>query len=103
MNGREVDMVGRGWYSNIYVLNLKASFLPVKTSSFHHTKVWNTKHSRVLERMVLCIVLAVGSLPPYVHLVSTTRPPEVIHVMNAPNLPCNCECKGKIKTGEDWD
>ena len=34
---------GRGRYSNIYVLNLKASFLPVKTSSFHHAKVWSPK------------------------------------------------------------
>ena len=25
MNGREVDVVGEGQYSNIYVLNLKAS------------------------------------------------------------------------------
>ena len=62
---------GRGRYSNIYTLNLKASSLLVKKSSFHHAKVWNTKHGRALERMVLCTVLAVGSLPPYVHLMST--------------------------------
>ena len=29
------------------------------------------KRGRVLERMVLCVVLAVGPLPPYVHLAST--------------------------------
>ena len=28
------------YLSSIYVLNLKVSFLPVKTSSFHHAKVW---------------------------------------------------------------
>ena len=39
VSGHEVDVGGRGRYSNIYVLNLKASFLPVKTSSFHHAKV----------------------------------------------------------------
>ena len=34
---------GRGRYSNIYVLNLKASFLLVKTSGFDHAKVWSPK------------------------------------------------------------
>ena len=38
------------------------------------------KRGRALERMVLCVVLAVGPLPP----MSTSRPPDVIHVMNAP-------------------
>ena len=33
--------------------------------------VW--KQGRALERMVLCVVLAVGPLPPYVHLASTWR------------------------------
>ena len=58
---------------NIYVLNLKASFLPVKTSSFNHAQL--------------------GPSPP----TSTSRPPDIIHVMNAPRpspffaglpLPC---------------
>ena len=35
----EVDVGGRGQYSNIYLLNLKVIFLLVKTSSFHHTEV----------------------------------------------------------------
>ena len=39
------------------------------------------KQGRTLERMVLCVVLAVGPLPP---LTSTSRPPDVIHMMNAP-------------------
>ena len=30
--------------------------------------------------MIQCVVLAVGPLPPYVHLAST----DVVHVMNAP-------------------
>jgi len=40
---REVDVGGRGRYSNMYVLNLKVSFLPVKMSSFDHVKVWSPK------------------------------------------------------------
>ena len=43
MSGREVDIGGEGRYSNMYVLNLKVSFLLVKTSSFNHTNVWSTK------------------------------------------------------------
>ena len=39
MNDMWVDIGGRGQYSNMYVLNLKASFLPAKTSSFDHAKV----------------------------------------------------------------
>ena len=37
------------------------------------------KHGRALKWMALCVVLAVGPLPP----TSTSRPPD-IHVMNAP-------------------
>ena len=78
VSGCEVDVRGGGAdiYSNIYVLNLKASFLPVKTSSFYHAKVWTLK---MREQMVLCVVLAVGPSPP----TSTSRLPDVIHVMNA--------------------
>ena len=43
VSGRKVDVGGRGQYSNIYILSLRASFLPVKTSSFHHAKVWSPK------------------------------------------------------------
>ena len=39
VSGHEVDVGGRDQYSNTYLLNLKASFLPLKTSSFHHAKV----------------------------------------------------------------
>ena len=38
------------------------------------------KHSGALEWMVLCVVLAVGPLPP----TSTSRPPDVIHMMTVP-------------------
>ena len=38
---------------------------------------------RALERMVQCIVLAVGALLPYIHLEST----DVIHMMNAQAFP----------------
>ena len=43
MSGREGDVGGRGQYSNMYILNLKASFLPIKTTSFDHTKLWSPK------------------------------------------------------------
>ena len=68
VSGREVDVGGRGRYSNINVLNLKVSFLQVKTSRL---KSGARKRGRALEWMVLCVVLAVGPLPPYVHLAST--------------------------------
>ena len=77
VSAREVEVVGRGRYS---ILNLKASFLPVKMSSFHHAKVWTPKMWYIAQWMVLCAVLAVGPLL----LTSTSRPTDVIHVMNAP-------------------
>ena len=43
VSGRKVDVGGRGQFSNIYVLNLKVSFILVKTNSFHHTKIWSSK------------------------------------------------------------
>ena len=43
VSGCEVDVEGRGRYPNIYGQNLKASFLPLKTSSIHHIKVWSPK------------------------------------------------------------
>ena len=40
VSGREVDIGDRDQYISMSsVLNLKASFLPLKTSSFDHTKV----------------------------------------------------------------
>ena len=69
----EVDVGGRGPYSNIYLLNLTASFLLVKVSSSITLRsgVWKCGRALVDERMVLCVVLAVGPLPPYIHLTST--------------------------------
>ena len=43
VSGREVDVGVMARYSNINVLNLKVSSLAVKTSSFHHAKVWSPK------------------------------------------------------------
>ena len=43
MSEREVDVGGEGLIFKCIVINLKASFLPVKTSSFHHAKVWSPK------------------------------------------------------------
>ena len=59
--------------------------------------------------MVLCIVLAVGPPP-----MSTSCPPDVIHVMNVPrpspfnfhqssNFVYYCERKVKIKMGKAWN
>ena len=57
--------------------------------------------------MVLCVVLTVGPLPP----MSTSRPPDVIHVMNAPRpspflifvnllIPCSIvNANGRSKQG----
>ena len=68
--GCEVDIGGgvadvQIWCSNMYTLHLKASFLPVKTSSFNHANIWSLKL-----QMIHCVVLAVGALPPHVHLKS---------------------------------
>ena len=43
MSGCEVDVGGRGRYSNTYRLNLKASFLAIKKSGVNHAKVWSSK------------------------------------------------------------
>ena len=43
VNGHEVDVGGEGPIFKYIRLNLKVSFLPVKTSSFHHAKVWSPK------------------------------------------------------------
>ena len=42
VSGSEVDIGGGGRdrYSNMYILNLKASFLPVKTT---HANIWSPK------------------------------------------------------------
>ena len=66
----------------MYILNLKASFLPVKTSSFNTLTSGIQNYDRKLDRMIQCIVLAVW-LPP----TSTSCPPDVIHVTNAHRPP----------------
>ena len=77
MSGRMVDIGGRGRCSNMYALNLKASFFTCKKNSLVCPH-WSPKTAgEALEWMIQCIVLAVGPLSPYVHLVST-------HMMNAP-------------------
>ena len=92
---------------------LKASFVPVKTSSFHHAnEVQNC--SRMLERMIQCIVIAVG---PFL-LMSTLHLPDIIHVIMRPGLPvlsppCNIprvykllnilNANQRTKTGEPWE
>ena len=62
---------GRGQSDiQIYVLNLKASVLLVKMSSFHHAKSGVWKRSKALKWMVLCVVWQLAP-PPYIHLAST--------------------------------
>ena len=62
MSGCKVDVERgeKGQCSSMYMymLNLKAS-------SFDHANVWSPKW------MIQCVVLAVGPLPPYIHLAST--------------------------------
>ena len=73
---------GRSRYSNTYIINLKASFLPVKTSIVSITLTSGVQNCNgVLEWMIQCVVLAVGPLPP----LSTLCPPDIIHVMNVPS------------------
>ena len=72
MSGRDVDVGGEGPILNIYVLNLKVIFFYWSRRVVSLTlRSGVRKHGRALERMVLCIVLAVGPLPLYVHLAST--------------------------------
>ena len=57
--------------------NLKASFLPVKTSSFVHANVWSSNCGRAFEWIIQCIVLVVGPLPPM-----STSPPPLVHLLS---------------------
>ena len=105
---------GGGACSNMYVLNLKASFLPVETStcSLNHTKVVSPKlqHSTWMDNPVCCSGSWAPPLP-YVHLVSTLYPPcihlapDVIQCFQAfpiltfrqsPTLMYYCERKWKV-------
>lgn len=58
---------GRGLL--IFKQNLKANFLPIKTSGFDQVQ----NCSRPLEWMIQCVVFVIGPLPP--------RPPDIIHMM----------------------
>ena len=64
----------------MYILNLKASFLPVKTSSFNHANIWNPKlwQKAWTNDPVRCF----GSWTP-----STSCPPDIIHVTNTHRPP----------------
>ena len=97
MSGCEVDVGRRGRYSNMYVLNLKVSFLPVKTSSFDHTNVWSPKlqwNART-DDPVHSLFWQLGTSPlhpPCVHLTSFTwwMLPGLPHLLLAVYY---CECK----------
>ena len=43
VSGLKVDVGGGGIFKYICTKNLKVSFLPLKTNSFHHAKVWSQK------------------------------------------------------------
>ena len=66
LSGREVDVGGEGPISKNIRTKLESEFLTGQDD--YHVKVWSLKRGEALERMILCIVLAVGT---YVHLVST--------------------------------
>ena len=76
MSGREVDVGGEGPIFKYARTKLESEFLTITLRSGVR------KRGRALERMVLCVVLAVGPLPG--PPTSTLRLPDVIHVMNAP-------------------
>ena len=71
----------KGGGANIQVLNLKTSFLAVKTSTFHHAMVWSPKN--VVERPNRSSCALFWQLGPSPST-STSHPPDVIRVMNAP-------------------
>ena len=87
VSGREVDVGGEG------LIFVESEFLTSKDEYFSITlRSGVQKCGRALKRIVLCVVLAVGLPPP----TSTSRPPDVIHMMNAPrpspflNFPIPC-------------
>ena len=87
---------GRGRCSNMYLLNLKASFSPVKVSSFDHAHIWCPKlwYSARVDDPVHCFGSWAPPLlhPPRIHLTSFTW-------WMLPGLPRSspavyyCECK----------
>ena len=69
MSGREVDIGGE---VPIFKYILESKFLTGQRQVVSFTlRSGVRKCGTVLEQMDLCVVLAVGPLPPYVHLVST--------------------------------
>ena len=74
MSGCEVDVRGGGGGGLIFNYiraKLKVSFLQVKTIVSITLRCGARKRGRALKWMVLCVVLAVGPLPPHVYLTST--------------------------------
>ena len=72
MSGRKVDVWGEGPIFKYIRTKLESEFLtgPRRVVSIT-LRSGVRKRGRALERMVLCVVLAVGPLSPYVPLVST--------------------------------
>ena len=71
MSGREVDVGGEGPILKYIRTKLESEFLTSRVV-YITLRSEARKCSRALERMVLCVVLAVGPLlPPVVHLAST--------------------------------
>ena len=101
VSGYEVDIGGRGWCSNTYILTWKQVYYWWRVVSSTLTSgVQNC--DTVLEQMIQCIVLAVGPLP---FPASTSHPPDVIHVMKAPRpSPFFASCVLLwTQTGEAWE
>ena len=73
MSGRKVDVGRRDQYSSFLPVKMRAVSIMLRS----RVHCWIT----VLERVILCVVFAVG---PLLSPTSTSCPPDVIHVMYAP-------------------
>ena len=113
-SSREWTRGGRGGGGLMFkyiCTELESGFLTIKTSSFHHGKVWSLKTwwSTRMDGSVHCFWQLGPSLlcPPRVHLTSATwwMLPGLPHFnfhWSSNSVYC-CERKGKIKMREAWD
>ena len=109
VSGREVDIRVRGqcFVWSMYILNLKVSFLPVKTSSFDHVKVWSRSKTVVKcsNRWSSVLFWQLGPSPPHIHFKSTwshsrhecSQAFPIFHCSSASMY--HCEWKWRVKIG----
>ena len=89
MSGHEVDVGGEGLIFKYRHTKLESEFLTLRSGTENAVERSNGWSCALFWQL--------GPSPPYVHLVSTSCPPDVIHMMNAPRpslffaglpLPC---------------